>query len=121
MRCFAYNIPRRQSFDSPTRADNRPLHPFGSRNKYGDMLVEGSGNFYLCEGYVGSGAHTYKYGPASNQIWQSTSDGQFREHWRLALNCVTNKVIVAGGGTTSPTLNIAEIDVKVSDLTRLYP
>jgi len=83
---------------------------------YGDMLVEGNGNFYLCEGYVGAGAHTYKYSPTSSLLWQSTSNANYREHWRLALNCITNKVIVAGGGTTSPTLNIAEIDVTTGTL-----
>ncbi len=83
---------------------------------YGDMLVEGNGSFYLCEGFVSNGARTYKYSSTSSLIWQSSYDGNFREHWRLALNCVTNKVIVAGGGTTSPTLNIAEIDVNTGTL-----
>ncbi|MCE9540640.1 MAG: hypothetical protein K8R85_15685, partial [Bacteroidetes bacterium] len=83
---------------------------------YGDMLVDGSGNFYLCEGFVSNGAKTYKYSPTSSLIWQSTSASNFREHWRLALNCATNKVIVAGGGTTTPTLNIAEIDVATGVL-----
>lgn len=83
---------------------------------YGDMLVEGNGNFYLCEGFVANGAKTYKYSPTSSLLWQSTSASNFREHWRLALNCATNKVIVAGGGTTSPTLNIAEIDVTTGVL-----
>lgn len=83
---------------------------------YGDMLVDGIGNFYLSEGFVSSGAHTYKFSPTSSSLWQSTSNGNYREHWRLALNCVTNKVIVAGGGTTSPTLNIAEIDVATGTL-----
>ena len=83
---------------------------------YGDMLVEGNGNFYLSEGFVGAGARTYKFSPTSSSTWQSTSDPNFREHWRLALNCATNKVIIAGGGTTSPTLNIAEIDVNTGVL-----
>ena len=83
---------------------------------YGDMLVENSGNFYLSEGFVASGGHTYKYSPTSAPIWQSTIDGSYQEHWRLALNCITSKVIVAGGGTTSPTLNIAEIDVNTGVL-----
>ena len=78
---------------------------------YGDMLVEGSGNFYLSEGFDPNGAHTRKFSPTSSLIWTSTIDANYREHWRLALNCITNKVIVAGGGTTTPTLNIAEIDV----------
>jgi len=86
------------------------------KSYYGDMLVESTGNFYLSEGFVSAGAHTYKYSPTSSLIWQSTSDGNYREHWRLALNCITNKVIVAGGGTTSPTLNIAEIDVNTGTL-----
>ena len=86
------------------------------RSYYGDMLVDGTGNFYLSEGFVVSGAHTYKYSPTSSLIWQSTADGNYREHWRLALNCITNKVIVAGGGTTNPTLNIAEIDVITGTL-----
>jgi len=91
---------------------------------YGDMLVESSGNFYLSEGFVANGAHTFKYSPTSSQIWQSTFDAQYREHWRLALNCITNKVIVAGGGTTSPTLNVAEIDVTTGSLVNaksVYP
>lgn len=83
---------------------------------YGDMLVDGTGNFYLSEGFVANGAHTWKFSPTSSSLWQSTSDGNYREHWRLALNCITNKVIVAGGGTTSPTLNIAEIDVTTGTL-----
>ncbi len=83
---------------------------------YGDMLVEGNGNFYLSEGFVGGGAHTSKFSPTSASVWQSTSDPSFREHWRLALNCITNRLIVAGGGTTSPTLNIAEIDVVTGAL-----
>lgn len=83
---------------------------------YGDMLVESSGNFYLCEGYVGGGAHTYKFSPSSSIIWASNSNGNFREHWRLALDCKTGRVIVAGGGTTSPTLNIAEINLATGTL-----
>lgn len=83
---------------------------------YGDLLVEGNGNFYLCEGFVGAGAKTFKYAPSSVLTWQSSSNGNFREHWRLALNCVTHKVIVAGGGTTTPTLNIAEIDINTGAL-----
>lgn len=92
------------------------LDPGIDKSYYGDMLVDGAGNFYLSEGYVGGGAHTYKYATTSTLTWQSTADGSFREHWRLALNCITNKVIVAGGGTTSPTLNIAEIDVNTGTL-----
>src|ERR1035437_5590780 len=83
---------------------------------YGDMLVDGTGNFYLSEGYVTGGAYTNKYSPTSSLVWQSTKDPNYREHWRLALNCVTNKVIVAGGGTTTPTLNIAEIDANTGVL-----
>ncbi len=83
---------------------------------YGDLLVESSGNFYLSQGFVTSGAHTFKYSPTSSLIWQSTIDPNYQEHWRLALNCITNKVIVAGGGTTSPTLNIAEVDVNTGVL-----
>ena len=83
---------------------------------YGDMLVESTGNFYLCEGYVGGGAHTYKFSPSSSSIWTSGTDGNFREHWRLALDCKTGRVIVAGGGTTSPTLNIAEINLTTGAL-----
>jgi gliding motility-associated-like protein len=83
---------------------------------YGDMLVENSGNFYLSQGFVNGGAHTFKFSPTSSLIWQSTIDPNYQEHWRLALNCITNKVIVAGGGTTTPTLNIAEIDVNTGVL-----
>lgn len=83
---------------------------------YGDMLVDGTGNFYLSEGFVAGGGHTYKYAPTSTLIWQSTIGANYQEHWRLALNCVTNKVIVAGGGTTSPTLNIAEVDISTGVL-----
>ncbi|MES2593080.1 MAG: PKD domain-containing protein [Bacteroidota bacterium] len=83
---------------------------------YGDMLVENNGNFYLSEGFVSSGAHTYKFATSSTQTWQSTISSDYQEHWRMALNCVTNKVIVAGGGTTSPTLNIAEVDISTGVL-----
>ena len=92
------------------------LTPGIDRAYYGDLLVESSGNFYLCEGFRSGGARTYKFDPTSALIWQSTSAGNFREHWRLAINCVTQKVIVAGGGTTSPTLNIAEVDVSTGTL-----
>lgn len=101
-------------------AGGAPIWSLGNsgidQSYYGDMLVDAAGNFYLSEGFVAGGARTFKFGPASNALWQSNSNGQFREHWRLALNCVTNKVIVAGGGTTSPTLNIAEIDVNTGSL-----
>lgn len=84
---------------------------------YGDMLVEPNGNFYVSEGFNAGGARTFKFGPTSAPIWTSTTPGGgFREHWRLALNCITNKVIVAGGGTTLPTDNIAEIDVNTGTL-----
>ncbi|MBC7383055.1 MAG: PKD domain-containing protein [Bacteroidia bacterium] len=84
---------------------------------YGDMLVETSGNFYVSEGFNAGGARTFKFGPNATPIWTSTTPGGgFREHWRLALNCITNKVIVAGGGTTLPTDNIAEIDVNTGAL-----
>ena len=86
---------------------------------YGDMLVEGSGNFYLSEGFNTGGAHSYKFSPTSALIWTSTTPGaDFREHWRLALNCVTNKIIVLGGGTTY-TMSIAEIDVPTGTLTNI--
>lgn len=92
---------------------------------YGDMLVETSGNFYVSEGFNAGGARTFKFDPNSAPIWTSTTPGGgFREHWRLALNCITNKVIVAGGGTTLPTDNIAEIDVNTGTLIniiKLYP
>jgi gliding motility-associated-like protein len=86
---------------------------------YGDMLVEGSGNFYISEAFNISGAHTQKYSPTSAYIWTSTTPGpDFREHWRLALNCTTGKVIVAGGGTLYNS-NIAEIDVNTGVLTNI--
>ncbi len=84
---------------------------------YGDMLVETSGNFYVSEGFNAGGARTFKFDPNSAPLWTSTTPGSgFREHWRLALNCITNKVIVVGGGTTLPTDNIAEIDVNTGTL-----
>lgn len=90
-----------------------------SATYYGDMLVEGSGNFYICEACNLSGAHTQKYSPTSADIWTSSTPGSdFREHWRLALNCTTGKVIVAGGGTLYNS-NIAEIDVNTGILTNI--
>jgi len=89
------------------------------QNYYGDMLVEAGGNFYLSEGFRSGGAYTYKYDPSSALIWQSTNSGIFQEHWRMAINCLTQKVILAGGGTTSPTQNIAEIEVATGLLTNV--
>lgn len=84
---------------------------------YGDMLTETNGNFYVSEGFNAGGARTFKFDANSSPLWTSTTPGSgFREHWRLALNCITNKVIVVGGGTTIPTDNIAEIDVNTGTL-----
>ncbi len=86
---------------------------------YGDMLVEQSGDFYLAEAYDPGGAHTYKFSSTSAPLWTSTTPGaDFKEHWRLALNCITGKVIVAGGGTNY-TMNIAEVDVSTGVLTNI--
>ena len=86
---------------------------------YGDLLVESAGTFYLSEGAVSPGAHTYRFNTNSGLIWTSNADANYNEHWRLALNCITNKVIVSGGGTTSPTNNIAEIDIATGNLTNI--
>lgn len=81
------------------------------RMYYGDLLVEGTGDFYLCEGFRSSGARTHKFTSASNFIWTSTTPGNdFREHWRLGLDCKSGRVIVIGGGTQY-TMSIAEIMV----------
>jgi gliding motility-associated-like protein len=89
---------------------------------YGDMLVEPSGNFYISEGFNGPlGAVTEKYSSTQALIWQSNRVSIYNEHWRLALNCITNKVIVSGGGTTTPTNNIAEIDVTTGLLNNVKP
>ena len=90
-----------------------------SATYYGDMLVEGSGNFYIAEACNLSGAHTQKFSPTSSTVWISSTPGaDFREHWRLALNCITGKVIVAGGGTLYNS-NIAEIDVTTGVLSNI--
>ncbi|HXD91754.1 MAG TPA: PKD domain-containing protein, partial [Bacteroidia bacterium] len=86
---------------------------------YGDMLVESGGNFYLSDGFNPAGANTYKYSSTSAPIWVSTVDPNFREHWRISLNCVTNQVIVVGGGTTVPTDNIAQIAINTGALTNV--
>ncbi|MEQ1734153.1 MAG: hypothetical protein ABL940_10790, partial [Bacteroidia bacterium] len=92
----------------------------GPTSYYGDMLVESNGNFYLSEGFDPGGAHTYKFSPTGAPIWTSTTPGSgFREHWRISINCITNQVIVAGGGTSTPTDNIAEIDINTGTLTNI--
>jgi gliding motility-associated-like protein len=85
---------------------------------YGDLLVEKAGTFYISQGANQgvTGAHTVKFNTNSAVIWTSSSDPDFREHWRLALDCKHGKVIVAGGGTTFPTKNIAEINVNTGAL-----
>src|SRR6185437_12912863 len=86
---------------------------------YGDMLVESGGNFYLSDGFNPNGANTFKYSATSAPIWVSSVDPNYREHWRISLNCVTNQVIVVGGGTTVPTDNIAQIDINTGALTNV--
>ena len=84
--------------------------PFGY-TYYGDLLVENTGNFYIAEALDNTnGAHVQKFSPTASPIWTSTASvTAMLEYWRLAVNCVTGKVIVAGGGINY-NLNIAEID-----------
>ncbi len=89
------------------------------RMYYGDLLVDGSGDFYICEGFRQSGARTHKFTTASNFLWTSTTPGNdFREHWRLGLDCKTGRIIVIGGGTQY-TMSIAEISVATGVLTNI--
>ena len=89
------------------------------RAYYGDLLVDGSGDFYICEGYRGNGARTHKFTGTSAYLWTSTTPGaDFREHWRIGLDCKTGRVIVIGGGTQY-TMSIAEISVATGVLTNI--
>jgi gliding motility-associated-like protein len=88
---------------------------------YGDLLVQATGDFYLSDGAtnVAAGASTFKFNANSVLTWQSTSSNLYQEHWRLGINCITNEVIAAGGGTTSPTNNIAQINVATGVLSNV--
>ncbi|MGB3947837.1 MAG: PKD domain-containing protein, partial [Bacteroidia bacterium] len=91
-----------------------------SNSYYGDMLVEGSGDFYLCQSVDNSlGAHVQKFSPTGGAIWTSAaSPTAMLEYWRMALNCVTGKVIVAGGGINY-NVNIAQIDATTGALSNV--
>lgn len=85
---------------------------------YGDLLVQATGDFYL-SGANSGGASVFKFNTNSGLIWQSTNSNIYQEHWRLAINCITNEVIVAGGGTTSPTSNIAQVNIATGVLSNI--
>ncbi|MFY9311244.1 MAG: PKD domain-containing protein, partial [Bacteroidia bacterium] len=87
---------------------------------YGDMLVEGSGDFYLAQSLDNdNGAHVQKFSPVGAPIWTSAaSPSAMLEYWRMALNCVTGKVIVAGGGINY-NVNIAQIDATTGALSNV--
>jgi gliding motility-associated-like protein len=87
---------------------------------YGDMLVDGSGDFYLCQSVDNdNGAHVQKFSPAGAPIWTSAaSPTAMLEYWRMALNCITGKVIVAGGGINY-NVNIAQIDATTGALSNV--
>ncbi|MBC7411201.1 MAG: hypothetical protein H7331_01940, partial [Bacteroidia bacterium] len=83
---------------------------------YGDMLVEANGNFYLGDAVKLNGARVSKHSPTSSFIWYSNTESSYTEFWRLAYNCASNKLIVAGGGVFNPPKNIAEVDMSTGVL-----
>ncbi|MBS1647885.1 MAG: gliding motility-associated C-terminal domain-containing protein [Bacteroidetes bacterium] len=85
---------------------------------YGDLLVQATGDFYLSSA-SSSGASVFKFNTNSGLTWQSTNSSTYQEHWRMAINCITNEVIVAGGGTTSPTSNIAQVNISTGVLSNI--
>ncbi len=91
-----------------------------SNSYYGDLLVESSGDFYLCQSIDNTnGAHVQKFSSTATPIWTSAaSSSAMLEYWRMALNCITGKVIVAGGGINY-NVNIAQIDAATGALSNV--
>ncbi len=82
---------------------------------YGDFAVNrATGSAFVIDGFNGSGANAEKINLAGGFAVASISNSNFQEMWRIVYSRCTNQVVIAGGGTTSPSFTGATFDTSLS-------
>ena len=82
---------------------------------YGDFAVDrNSNNIYLVEGFnTGTGAQAVKINSSASQLATFGGNPQLREMWRIAIGKCNDNIIIAGGGTSSPSYQTCYLDTNL--------
>lgn len=93
---------------------------------YGDFAVDrNTGSVYAVEGvnmhYNGGipiygGAEIVKINQAGNQVAFFSGNLNFQEMWRIAFDYCSNRAVIAGGGTTSPSYTGCSLDTNLTSI-----
>lgn len=77
-------------------------------------IDKNSGSIYIAEGVNNNiGARVLKLNPTGNALATSQGNLHFLEMWRIAFSECSNKLIIAGGGISSPTYQTGWLDTSL--------
>ena len=89
----------------------------GGGSYYGDFAVNRlSGSAFVIDGFNSSGAGCEKVNLAGGFAVAGVSNSSFQEMWRIVYSRCTNQVVIAGGGTTSPSYTGATFDTSLTGI-----
>lgn len=84
---------------------------------YGDFVVDKNTNtIFLTEGYRDGGARVIKLDENANQLAMFPGNTNFQEMWRISTNSCTNQIVIAGGGTTTPSYETCMLDMDLQNM-----
>jgi gliding motility-associated-like protein len=85
---------------------------------YGDFAVDrNSQSVYVVDGIQpSSGAEIIKVNGSGAQVKIFSGNPNFYEMWRIAFNHCTNKAVIAGGGTSTPSFQACYLDTSLNNL-----
>ena len=84
---------------------------------YGGFAVDrNSQSAYLVEGFDFNGAEAIKVNQSGSQVVMFPGNQDFREMWRIAFSRCTNRAVIAGGGTSSPSYQACYLDTNLINL-----
>jgi gliding motility-associated-like protein len=86
-----------------------------SNNYYGDFAIDiNSGSIYIVQGFnPGSGAQVLKLNSAGIVTTTFPGNRNFGEMWRITFDKCSNRAVIAGGGTSSPTYQTCMLDTNL--------
>ncbi len=89
----------------------------------GDFAVDkNTGEAYIGQGYDAGGAWSEKISPLNGSMLSNVNAGaKFSEMWRFAFSACTSQIVIGGGGTNSPSSQVAMMDTNMAAIVPQNP
>jgi|GEM_PF-626994 gliding motility-associated-like protein len=90
---------------------------------YGGFAVDKHSSVaYICQGYNTAGSDGEKLDPANGSVLAYlTGTSDFQEIWRMEFNACTGQIALGGGGTNSPSAQVAVLDTTMATVNPQNP